>query len=383
MKPGKPGHMDEKGQRIAYLIAGYIRHTLTEEEHDELDAWINASDDNLKMFEELTDDENIQANLRWMDEVNVEKSFQRLVDRGAFTRPKRNWNWAIAAGLIILSGATILLFQKMNSGTASKIVVADTIAPGENRASLEFGSGKTIELNKNARAQLPIGTSSTHEGEIIYTTNSVSENHILRVPMGGQYKVQLSDGTKIWLNAQSMLTYPSNFADSIREVSLIGEGYFEVAKMDKPFIVRVGRYTTIRVLGTHFNINTYPNEPGTLITLLEGSVRITNQQQQALLAPGEQLLIRKDSMQQVATADTAEISGWKDGRFVFNATKIETIMRQVERWYGTTTVYQNKPGDSFNATIFRNEPVTKLLKLLETTGRIHFKIVNKTIYVLP
>ena len=224
-------------------------------------------------------------------------------------------------------------------------------------------------------------------GELVYEGNGLLETptiHTLSTPVGGQYQVTLADGTKVWLNAASVLKYPSRFTSSERKVELSGEAYFEVSKNEKqPFYVFLSDSSGVKVLGTHFNVMSYDNENEKHITLLEGSVLVTTKTHTSKLEPGSQTHIINHLITENNDVDTEEVVGWKNGLFIFHDASMETIMRQVERWYDAKVVFKGEIKQQFNATILRSEPLSKLLHLLELNGYVHFKIENKTIYVLP
>jgi len=400
MKENPYNDMDEKASRVAYLIAGFIRHTLSETEHDELDAWVESSDDNMILFEELTDERNIEANLAWMDKVNTEESLKSIKRKIEFTSEHKNlktnkWFYSIAASVILLIGA-FGIYKIINNKQSKQPPIAindqSGIQPGSNKATLTLSNGSVIDL-VSAPNGLIKGDSGTiinksKDGEILYndssTISSAASYNILTTPKGGQYKVQLPDGSKVWLNAASSLKYPTAFATSERIVELNGEGYFEITKdRTKPFKVKLADGSEVKVLGTHFNIMAYENEKSKDVTLLEGSVEITKGNDEQNLTPGQQGRIVSSKIILVNAADTDEATGWKNGQFIFHDADIQSIMRQVARWYDVDIKYESTNTQHFNATISRKEPVLRLLHILEETGQIHFKTENKTIYVLP
>jgi Fe2+-dicitrate sensor, membrane component len=207
--------------------------------------------------------------------------------------------------------------------------------------------------------------------------------------------VLLQDGSRVWLNASSSLRYPATFNGAERVVELRGEGYFEIAPVESPgaekkkgpFIVKT-EGMAVKVLGTRFNINAYKDEEIITTTLLEGSVSLSGRNQPGsairILKPGEQAKLYADEVIQVLeNVDIEETVAWKNGQFKFNDARIETVMRQVSRWYDAEIVYRGTVNYHFNATIYRHEPVTKLLKVLEETDRVHFTIEGKKIIVRP
>jgi len=400
MKEETIKNMDEGAYRIAYLIAGYIRGTLTESEHDELDKWVEASDDNMLLFEELTDERNIEANLAWMDKTSTEKNLQLTKKKIEFIPEHKNlkikkWFYSVAASVILLIAA-FGIYKIINSKQSKQKSIAKIdqtgIKPGGNKATLTLSNGSVIDLvmAPNGLIKSDNGTiiNKSKDGEILYndsgSSNSEANYNTLTTPKGGQYKVQLPDGSYVWLNAASSLKYPTAFATSERIVELKGEGYFEIAKdKTKPFKVKLADGSEVKVLGTHFNIMAYENEKSKDVTLLEGSVEITKGNNEQSLTPGQQGRIISSKIILVNDADTNQVTGWKNGQFIFHDADIQSIMRQVARWYDVDIKYEINSSQHFNATISRKEPVLRLLHILEETGQIHFKTENKTIYVLP
>ncbi|WP_316824207.1 FecR family protein [Pedobacter miscanthi] len=293
--------------------------------------------------------------------------------------------------------------QQQTSKTTEKI-----IKPGGNKATLTLADGSKISLtdatNGIIAKQAGINITKTSKGELIYTVATQSaSNHrkdvfnTIETPRGGQYQINLPDGTKVWLNAESALKYPAAFNEEERKVELKGEAYFEVAKLtDKngmrvPFKVKsdigAGRSQEVEVLGTHFNINAYNNEPSNKTTLLEGSVRIKNLQSNIsqLLKPGQQSIINSSSpLVKVETIDAEEAVTWKDGYFSFNEENLETIMNKIARWYNVEIDYRgNKINKTFGGRISRFNSVNEVLDMLQTTGAVHFKIEERRILVMP
>ncbi len=399
MKEHPYNDMDKAAHRTAYLIAGFIRNALSEKEHDELDNWVNESDHNMKLFEDLTDEKNITANLEWMDKVQTEKSFQALQQRGAFKgTTKRFYNrkvWLVAASIVVLFGLFFVYrFTAHKPGVIKDIATSDTtlLKPGGNRATLTLADGKVIDL-RYAKTGIIENASGTQvdkiaDGELVYEKDNSVGNaaviHTLSTPVGGQYQVTLPDGTKVWLNAASTIKYPTAFSGNERKVTITGEAYFEVAKNEqKPFRVWMPDSTSVVVTGTHFNINAYQNEREQKVTLLEGSVVVSNAMNVIKLEPGTQALVKNKAITKDKILNAEAITGWKDGLFVFHDAPIESIMMQIERWYDAKIIYKTNIKQLFNATILRSEPLAKVLNLLELNGYVHFKTEKNIIYVLP
>lgn len=394
-------HNSEHADRIKFLIAGFIRETLTEPEQDELDAWVSASEENLLLFEDLTDENAIEENLKFLDEVNTEKALRRIKVKAGMGKKTgktaRLWSYGIAASVILALGVFALFkFTKKGSGRDDEKIIANQpdIAPGGNKAVLTTADGSTISLTDAAngflRNENGTAITKTATGELTYSTGNLAKEastsfNTLSTPRGGQYKVVLPDGSKVWLNAASSLTYPTAFTGPNRTVELTGEAFFEVTKnMALPFKVRLPDASEVEVLGTSFNVMTYGDETDQQTTLIEGSVKLSSNNSEIIIKPGEQALVSKGGKLSVnRSVNTTAITAWKDGNFDFRNVPIETIMRQVQRWYDVEVVYQAKISHEFTADVSRDEPVSQLLRLLELTNRVHFKIENKVIYVLP
>lgn len=397
MKENPLPYSDEKAHRIAYLVLGYLRKNLTHAEHDELDAWVEESDENMLLFEELTDEKNIEANLAWMESIQTEKALEKTSKQLQFVSPAKSkrrklWPFIAAASAIITIVAVYLIQPKKASRGIEPVKLATHEAlPGGNRATLTLSDGRIINLEEKSTGiiQNEWGTKieKKEDGLLMYEkltkTKQIYYNTI-SIPRGGQYALTLSDGTKVWLNALSSLRFPEQFSASERVVELSGEAFFHVSK-DKqhPFIVKMNEKDQVKVLGTQFNVSSYADEETKKITLIEGSVQVRSENNRLQLDPGQQARINQGKLLLEKHADTEAAIGWKNGEFVFRDADIYSIMRQAERWYDVNVIYRTTSSEHFNFSISRNEPLSKILHLMELTGKIHFKIENKSIYVLP
>jgi transmembrane sensor len=281
--------------------------------------------------------------------------------------------------------------RSVPQSSASKTLVRRAIKPGTNTAQLTLSDGSVVDLNDakdgviSTTDQAKISRNSG--GSISYATNSSApENatNTITVPAGGNYKVILPDGTSVWLNSVSTLNYPLTFKGKNRIVTLQGEGYFEVSKNpEKPFVVQVDAMT-VTVLGTHFNINAYKEHTGIQTTLSEGSVRLSQASKSVTLVPGEQGSVdRQSALMTVAKVNTNKVMGWKNGYFMFQDDNIENIMEQIARWYDVDVEYRGDLSNKLFGGIYsRNKDINELLKGLELTGLVHFKIVGRRVIVM-
>lgn len=313
----------------------------------------------------------------------------------------------LAAAVVLLTLSVGLYFYRQVVPEPAKVFpehVRADIAPGGNKAILILADGSEISLTDAENGALArqggITIRKTAEGQVIYDAGAASgsENEVsngqpkyntIATPRGGQYQVNLPDGTKVWLNAASALTFPQSFRKlKERHVVLNGEAYFEVAKnKHQPFKVMTkvrpdqeGREQVIEVLGTHFNVNAYQDEESIVTTLLEGSIRLNNK---LTLKPNQQSIFAYDHFH-VIPADTEEAVAWKNGYFMFANEDLRSIMRKISRWYNVEIVYQGKTTDNtFIGTVSRFKEVSEVLNILELTKTVHFKIEGRKITVMP
>jgi hypothetical protein len=299
-----------------------------------------------------------------------------------------------AASVVAILGICIYFFTKEPSDNR----FANNILPGTDKATLILSNGDKISLNEAKNGVLALQSTmkviKSEGGEIIYTSrpdpapytngarNQESETknvNTMITPRGGQYKLSLPDGTKVWLNAASTLTYPVSFAGrKERRIELKGEAYFEVAK-DKmhPFLVQ-SKTQVVKVLGTHFNISSYPDDASTQTTLVEGSVLVN----MVALKPGQQA-VNSGSLIKVRSVDPDGVIAWKNGEFSFRNEPLERIMKQLSRWYDVDVVYQNQQAGSqlFGGTISKYKDISKVLRMLELTGDVKFKMEGRKVFV--
>ncbi|SDD71619.1 FecR family protein [Mucilaginibacter pineti] len=317
-------------------------------------------------------------------------------------RYRKMWPLATAAAAVLIfifAGVYYLTLNRVKPQPAQLAVkqLKNDAMPGSNKAVLTLSNGSRIVLNdiKNGviAKQAGIAVIKTGSGKVINkATNDAVANNIMpagyntvSTPRGGQYQVELPDGSKVWLNAASSLRYPTQFTGKQRNVELTGEAYFEVAKnAAKPFrVTSAGQ--TVEVLGTHFNINAYNDEKLMKTTLLEGSVKVSYQQFTALLKPGEQAKITLGTNSSIIInndADTEEAVAWRDGYFQFNHADIQTIMRQLSRWYDVDVRYDGTvSAKQFGGAIQRNLKLSQVLHILEKSG-LHFTISGKEVLVM-
>jgi transmembrane sensor len=306
------------------------------------------------------------------------------------------WPRIAAAVALILFGAGMYFYMEPGKPRLKDIAMANHIVPGGNKAILTLANGSEISLtdavNGTITRQAGTTVTKTKNGQLLYAGLNSAQGesalayNTITTPKGGQYQITLVDGTRVWLNASSSLHYPTVFNGAERKVQLTGEAYFEVAKNPKmPFRVMSNGQVT-EVLGTHFNINSYQDEPGTTITLLEGSVRVLDPKSEAavMLKPGQQSSSEAGGRIKVANVNPEQFVAWKDGKFVFTNANIESIMRQVSRWYNVEIEYKGSASkEKFGGRTSRFTNVAELLEILELTDHVQFEIEGRRIIVMP
>lgn len=326
------------------------------------------------------------------------KISRRIVKRPAERKQQKVVSlsyWTAAAAVVLLMVLGIWFYSRENSGVPNQVsATAKTqdIPPGGDKAILTLADGSRVVLDSAVNGALTRQGSVTViklNGQLAYRAEGSMATEVLyntiSTPKGGQYQLVLADGSKVWLNAASSLRFPTAFTGKERRVELTGEGYFEVAHDEtKPFHVSVHNMD-VEVLGTHFNINAYNDEPSIKTTLLQGRVKVKKDEKLVYLNPGQQATVKLagNTIKIDYDVDTEEVVAWKNGRFQFNSANIETIMRQAARWYDADVQYQGEISETFSGGLPRSENISQLLKILEATGKVDFSINGKRIIVQP
>lgn len=310
---------------------------------------------------------------------------------------KRNfYRLSVAAVVLIIISLGIKFYYHRDSQKDVLLTNEDflqDVAPGGNKAFLTLANGTKMSLTDANDGELArqagISIVKTEDGQLVYNLSNTGDegnkDHLfntIETPRGGQYQINLPDGSRIWLNAASSLRYPVVFIGNERRVELKGEAYFEIAEnKTSPFRV-VSNNQIVEVLGTHFNINSYPEEGAVKTTLLEGSVKVRSRNNSVMLKPGQQSQVGNSIY--ITQADTYETIAWKNGKTQFSNADIKTIMRMLSRWYDIEVQYQGEMiGTGFGGSVSRSKNISEILKLLELTGDVHFKIEGRRVTVMP
>lgn len=391
--------MKTSDSRISYLFNRYYQKLATEAERKELFLLIDASTAEKltglvsKAYSTLDEKALVSNEAKARAEVN--KILKIKETPASNKKVIRLWvTMAVAASVLLIAGYSIFFTgtkEVKPTPQIAKVAPAKDALPGDNKATLTLADGTTITLDDAANGVLAkqgnIVVNKTGDGQLIYTVkasdstaNATAINKI-STPRGGQYQVVLPDGSKAWLNAASSISFPTAFTQTKREVAMTGEVYFEVTKRGIPFFVSSAK-GTIQVLGTHFNVMAYDDEAEMETTLLEGSVKISSSTKSNILKPGQQAQVGNNGNISIDTdADIARITAWKNGMFYFKDADVETVMRQLSRWYDVDVRYEGKiSGKEINGKISRNVKASEVFGMLSYAG-INCKIDGKNIIV--
>lgn len=389
---------------IADLIVGFLEGRLSAKELEKLERWVEENEEHRQLWKQLTNAAYLEAQLQHWRET-VPGHFKIPVQEGS---PKREYTGksrirnalkyaaVIVAALGMAWGTRYLLqYPIKQPADNTQIIKKDSIMPLGKVARLVLGNGETVELTDNiGEILLEEGGVQVHNGKSMlhYVAQSgggakeVVFNTLL-VPRGGEYQLTLSDGTKVWLNAGSSLRYPAQFPDDERRVVLSGEGYFEVAHDKKrPFSIEAGK-ARVRVLGTKFNFNAYPDDPTENIALAEGSVMVEQngaEKEPTFLKPGYGAAVPGDKGSiRVHKVNLEAALAWKNGMFIFDNESLGSIMKKLSRWYDVSINYESGVDTLFHFTgrIQKYENITGILQLIELTGKVKFAVEGREVKV--
>lgn len=387
------------------LLEQFFLNTITPTQRALVVAWLcNPSNDTeikqwMALHWELVSHSEYSADIPTPHTEAVWQQIQQKIKTQAATQnPKqplfslyiKKW---MAAAAVLLVVVTVWYYFSNPFGQMPKPIevvqqLTDVPPPSNNLAVLTLADGSKISLDSLPNGQLAqqggIAINKLENGQVSYNGNASGEEmfNTLSLPKGSKpYRLFLSDGTTVWLNAASSITFPIAFKAKERKVVMEGEAYFEVAKIKSaPFIVKHNSLI-VNVLGTHFNVNTYADEDATKITLLEGAVMVVDGISKSSLKPGQQAVLTNETIKVATGVDTDEVMAWQKELFYFNGASIQTIMRQVEKYYDVEVAYKDDVKYLFVAKISRQVNVSEFLKILELTNLIHFKIEGRRIIV--
>jgi len=385
---------------IAKLISGHVSEP-TDPINPDLQEWISTSDQNKETFDNLTTGSKLNQLLDEYEQIDTEKAWNQLYAKLPQTKKRSLWNKGLRLAAMIsvplmIGGAGYYFVSRMNAkkSNLAPVAIKKDYKPGTSKAMLILADGSQVDLTNPGSKQL-----LDKDGTVIKNQNSglvyASANgktispvyNTLVIPAGGEYKITLSDGTKVWLNAASQLKYPTQFSTNKREVFLEGEAYFEVThNAKKPFEVHTSGMTT-RVFGTEFNVMAYNDESTIQTTLVNGSVEIQNNAspgKNIMLKPGTQASLNKaNNSLDSRSVNTYIYTAWKDGVFIFNNENMESIMRKLSRWYNVKIDFdnQNTKDILFYGKVKRYENINTILNMIKKTEEVTYSTENNEIII--
>ena len=383
----------------ASLIYRKIEGKLSVVEEERFEAWLKEGQEHREYYERMRrmyQQENVQdVGIGGIQDVWA--VFEKRVQGQRKIERKRRWMWVMSAAAAVAIVLCCCLFVYYRANTEQKVNVAvQKIVPGQYNAVLEMADGSTyqlgeqqyslqektgnqIKVDSTLLSYLPVNKRSDVLQDIVYNK--------LSVPKGGEYRIELEDGTKVWINSASRLRYPVVFSSNSREVYLEGEAYFEVQRdVDRPFIVHSGEQK-VTVLGTSFGISCYASEANDYTTLVSGTVKVDFERgkQSFVLEPGMQVAYNKESgVAMERKVDVAEFVAWKDGKYIFKQKRLEDILSTLSRWYDFEVFYRNEDVKEvlFSGELRRFDDFSYLLRLIERTSDVKFVIDKKVVQVM-
>lgn len=391
---------------IGLLLFKLMQGTITEEERRRLDQWKQESPENRKFFEEalstgephaVAGQEKVAAKLE--DRIFQKIAAEILELQGRRIGKRRNtWKYVAAAAAVVVLAINVVVFtsrKEEKEAPVAKTAVApqqnDVDAPEAVYASITLANGDKLAINGSANGKLASQGKTevikTKDGLIVYKAETVgisgeTQLNTLTNPKGSNViGIVLQDGSKVWLNAESSLTYPVAFTGNDRKVTIDGEAYFEVAKNKrKPFKV-LHNGMEVRVLGTHFNVSAYAGEEVSHVTLLEGSVKVSNGKASGILKPGQRARINNNRVDVETNINPDRSVAWKNGYFSFDKADVTEVMNQISRWYNVQVKYEGPiPDEEFGGELRRNSKLSSVLKILNMSG-VKFRVEGNTVTV--
>lgn len=385
---------NQEGFKKAEIILQYMRKELNDVQEQQLFEWLDGDAENKAFFDKIVTEEGLREELSFFAETNKVAAWNEFEESIESEESTRTWKWMAAfkyiaaAAILMLVCFTIFFAEKEIPKNLNNASYKNDVKPGENKAILTLANGKEISLDEAANGTLAkednVIISKNAAGQVVYDQDAsanIKSNayNTITTPRAGDYMLLLPDGTRVWLNAASSIRFPVSFAADERKVVLKGEAYFEVFKNKvAPFKVMVDE-TEIKVLGTHFNVMAYPDEPAIKTTLIEGSVKVSKNKLEAILKPGQQVVIGDDIK---VSPGSTEAVAWKDGFTTFKDADLETIMRSVSRWYDIEVRYQGQLKQKlFTGSVSRGANLSEVLNSLQYLGGVHFKIEGKLVTI--
>ncbi|WP_160715445.1 FecR family protein [Chitinophaga solisilvae] len=386
---------------IAGLIVRQLTGEITPVEMWKLQDWRSAGPDNEKLYQQLLGLHYLESRLQDLECGTREEALQQVmarIRREPEYRPavRYPWRWlsyaAVVISLIAVASWMLARRGKTVPSPAPMVRSYGTPLPMANTVRLINGDNEPVALSKTGNQEISLDKDTragNHHGTLLYPvtggSGSPAPMQQLITPKGMDYKVVLPDGSKVWMGADSRLSFPMAFTTAERQVTLSGEAFFDIKPdAQHPFVVTTARSVTT-VLGTSFNIKSYNGERYEITTLADGAVKVSNGGRPQLLRPGQQALVAADAGIQLQTADMEEALAWKNGVFIFQHASLEEILQQLSRWYNVNIAYDSRVNTNmhFTGRMARSTQISAVLNFLETTGKVRFSLTGQQLEVLP
>lgn len=367
----------------ASLIKKSLIKDLSDKEQKELDQLLD--DQSLQdVYKELSDRGYLKKQFMEYEKYSSQKAYREFKERRGHSGRIRIVRWVavVAAVWVLALGVTLWMTFGKKENVAPLPVASKIIPAGEKKATLTLADGMEVHVEEiTAQILQEKGMNIEYRnGEIVYHKSEEKTTEVvynkLEVPRGGECMIKLDDGTKVWVNAETKLKYPVTFVGDRREVVLEGEAFFDVAKNEKPFIVKTS-FGDVRVLGTAFGISAYASEPESYTTLVRGKVSVEREGiKPVVILPGEQVVTSKDGKMIKQQVDVEEFVGWKDGIYVFKEKSLGEIMKTLERWYNISVDFQDKSlvDLPFTGNLKRYDDINVFFDALTRTGDMKYRV---------
>lgn len=371
----------DRGIEIADIIVAFIKGEATPQQIGVLDDWVNESEENKRLFVSLLDETAFEQRRVEQKVSDGEEAFEQVrAKKMQKARKNRLYNISIAASVAIVLVSGILMYWMSIPGSNNHTAQQEIITIGRSRAFLTLATGEKVVLDKQDTVLRSRATNIRvqEKGEVSYESadcvaSAEVEYNTMETPRGAEFQLMLSDGTKVWLNAESKLRYPVNFIGNERRVQLTGEAYFDVHRDEEfPFVVETSR-SDVTVLGTEFCVRDYAGQANQT-TLVNGSVSVNDRRGEAyLIKPGQQVNIIGDSVQ-VLDVETIYFTSWKDGYFIFDQATLGEIMSELSKWYDFDCFFINADAANLRLTarLKKYDDINVILDILSGTGDVYF-----------
>ncbi len=376
---------------IPHIIIKSLKGQSTDSENKALVRWLSKANEHQDLLNDLRNEEHVNRDLVHFNKYNTEKAWALFKQNNGLNKKAKRISLpllrVVAIFVLVFTVGGVIYF--INSDLSSRHSTFNTnLEPGEFNAILHVGE-QEVALNDSVSTKVGRDgelAAKVENGQITYEDGlKTSHKMTVVVPNKCEYQFVLSDGTKVWMNAGSKLSFNHPFSSELREIDVEGEIYLEVTKdIDRPFVVKLPGKNSIQVLGTEFNVKAYPSEYHYQAVLVEGSILWkTNSGSERIMEPGQLLLADLNNIIEVKDVEVFPYIAWRNGRFVFEGERLEVIMTSLARWYGVKVTYEDEVIKDlhFSIDIRRYDNLNDIIKMLELTGKIYFRINGSEIII--